>query len=445
MSGCNFLWAIGRECIPEERRARVGRYISASAHGAIYRQDISRRHQQQRGHNRQEDQELDQERDQEKQDVVHMSEDSEVWFVSKSSTTVDFRVKGTGDVSVDGNRLYNQPSSSSNWGNTFDGARRSYFLHTWTGGVSVEYDSEAVEIVRDDYHSTFYRSLLNVDEVNRVLVVDYTSTTAITVANYSYSLPTKMYKSTSTGQCRLTTTTYVDLDVVSNLGVVYVYPMTHGTIPPHHPVDFSRELKFGNYVGKDDPDDLTNFVRSFLSDIKGRLICYVNYKNCSVDQIMELMKVGRFDACFTTSNYVATKLPSRQVLKLTPRATGSPGKFDVISELSEVVERHVFKHPDLQPHHVKVDEQLMGRVLAPIPAEFKSKGATLSGSGGLMNLKSGFEANTAYHVAVVSPGAEVVTWGLAYCDNNGHIHSLFDECMCKKEFMFIKIGPCLIV
>ncbi len=365
---------------------------------------------------------------------------SETWCMVKEGCGTALEVKllsSKEDVSIDGHRLTN----NSTCGNLFDGARQSYFLHTWSGDAKVQYDPSVVKVVRTNHASSIYPMLLNADAVNKVLVVDNTSSTGITAANYCYSLPTKIYTDKK-NSCRsrrwLTTTTYIDLNAAGNLGVVNVYPMTHGTIPPHHPMDLIPELKQGTYVGKE-VDDLVAFAKDFVADLEGRVVCFLDYTNYTPDQIMDVMIEGGFDSCFTTSDLVAAKMNgSGRVIKLPPVAFGVPRELYLpTDDLSEVVKRHVFMNPCASPHHVKINETLMERVYEPIGESLRVKGSTIRE----MNYKNGFEASYAYLMV----NSNKVVWGLAYCDNNRHLHSLFNEKMCMNHFMFIKLGCCLIV
>jgi len=366
---------------------------------------------------------------------------SEAWCLVKEGCGTALEVKllsQSEDVSVDGHRLANKSTS----GNMFDGARRSYLLHTWYGGAEVQFDPNVVEVVRADYQAVTYPLLLNADNINKVLVVDDSSSTGITTANYCYSLPTKSYPDSKINTRRwLTTTTYIDLTAAGNHGAVNVYPMTHGTIPPHHPADFIPELKQGVYVGTES-DDLVTFVGQFVADIKGRVVCFMDYTRYSPKIITNVMEVGGFDACYTTSDLVAHEVKKKgsHVLKLPPRISGVPRDLYVPTEdMSEVVKRHVFMNPCAAPHHVKIDEKLSERVYAPIEESLRVKGS----SNRL--IKTGkFTAFTAYLMVHEENKNTYTVWGLAYCDNNRHLHSLFDEKMCSTLFMFIKLGYCVI-
>ena len=123
-------------------------------------------------------------------------------------------------------------------------------------------------------------------------------------------------------------------------------------------------------------------------------------------------------------------------MKLPPTISGVPRGLYVPTEyLSDVVKRHVFMNPCVAPHHVKIDETLARRVYAPIEESLRVEGTSIRLSS------SKFEANMAY---LVVNNENNTAWGLAYCDDNRHLHSLFDDKMCTNHFMFIKLGYCII-
>ena len=287
MSDHTFLFVMGRNGIPEERLKKA--FVGPPTDGQVHRGNVQ----------------------QDNSGVLIMRPWSETWCMVKEGcgTAIEFKhLSSEEDVSIDGHRLAN----NSTCGNLFDGARRSYFLHTWSG-AKVQYDPSVVEVVRTNHISSMYPTLLNADAVNKVLIVDNTPSTGITPANYCYSLPTKIYVSDKTNSCRsrrwLTTTTYIDLNAAGNLGVVNVYPMTHGTTPPppHHPMDFIPELKQGMYVGNEF-GDLVTFTKDFMTDLEGHVVCFLDYTNYTPDRVMKIMIEGGFNSCFPISDLMAAKM-----------------------------------------------------------------------------------------------------------------------------------------
>lgn len=333
-------------------------------------------------------------------------------------------LEGGGDASIDG-----QPLSVYE-GNRWDGGRLSYFVHSWGGQVKIGFDTSRCSVKWERRTTGLNAMLLNCFAYNKILVVDNSVSSAIIIANYFYM------KTPSSSNNR--SSTFVDLNVMGNLGVSYIYPMITGTIPPHHPSDFIPNLKQGFFIGNQ-TTDLNDFVEKEVGKLPGRVVGFVDYHHySSYDNIKNLMKLGKFDICFTTSDMLVSELRSENipVLQYTQPFAGVPRHMYVpVEDPNVVIQRHIFKSI-VKPQHFSASAEIVEKVLDSVDVYQRSE-------NNRFYFTNRMDAHTIYGLIVYKKVGSPAFCGFCYCDSNGHIHTLF-----PLDFLltchFVKMGQCII-
>lgn len=333
-------------------------------------------------------------------------------------------LEGAGDASIDG-----QPLSVYE-GNRFDGGRISYFVHSWGGQVKIGFDATRCSVKWERKTTGLNAILLNCFNYNKILVVDNCVSSAIIIANYFYMKEPLSSNNRSS--------TFVDLNVMGNLGISYIYPMISGTIPPHHPSDWIPNLKQGFFIGNQ-PKDLNDFVEKEVGKLPGKVVGFVDYNYYrAYDNIKNLMKLGKFDICFTTSDLLVSELRSENipVFHYNQPFAGVPRDMYLpVEDINVVIQRHIFKSI-VKPHHLSASARIIERVLDSVDVYQRSENNRFYSINRM-------DARTVYGLIVYKKDQTPAFWGFCYCDNNGHIHTLLPENVLLTCHL-IRIGQCLI-
>ncbi|KAK3757169.1 hypothetical protein RRG08_061454 [Elysia crispata] len=303
-----------------------------------------------------------------------------------------------------------------------------YYVHTWTGctikiSAGVDKITELVLWIKSS--STPVRLTEYVNK-RKVLVVDYTLASAVSLANLKYKTRTD------------SRSTHLMVDMNSgnsgSPGVVSVYPMS-GTIPPHHSMDILPTNKL-SYFCKTNKSEIVLKELAGLVKLAEDFVVYIHRSQRNqIESIVTTLGISCVICADELLYYqlaAANSLSSSVEIYKLPAMM--PGHTTTTTSDNNVY-RHVFlnKFKPYHFHHTEVHT-------SPLVEMPDSMLPLNTGHDVVLSTLDGIEPNTLY--AIVSKKENPVLmlfWGYLWSDYRKRCHSLFSPTFVNgQRLAFVK-------
>ncbi len=347
---------------------------------------------------------------------------NEVWFRLKDGfDELNVKMCNKGDkydASVNGYRL-------GLYHNAFRNGGKDYFVSTW-GGCTLAYNpNECAVISVESASNNMY--LLNAKLFDRLLVLDRSFNSALTAANYVYS---SSRSKTDSGVSNKTVT-LVNLDIEQNLGMMNIYTMINGTIPPHSPTELMPDTKMSVWIGLKEYAVMLRVLEKYIQKFTGYVIVYANYTKMPPEVLRSTCELFSFACCFTP--YKLAAFTEEILCGVQDRMLLSNVNYGGNDELTlnDHVSLCVFRNPSYNPHHFDAHkfkkEEFKGNICRPVPAHLRP----IDNETDIIskyNCKSELERNGVYAVTFYNNDDDIFAcWGLMYVDYNLMCHSVLPD------------------
>ena len=353
----------------------------------------------------------------------------DVWIQLKTgSDSVNIKLD-SGYASIDGHPL-NQFQNSVSTG------EKSFFVFSWTG-CKLRFSSKECSILWQK-SSALFTILPNALRFKRVAVLDNNVSVGITTANNVYSL----------NRVANSTVTFINLDIDQSHGVISIYPMNCGTIPPHNPVDFFPSIKQSLWVG--DFKRLVQTVEKDISQLAGHLVVYMNYNTTPVWVVTAVCKAFGFDCCFTSDDYsfCSTEVLSdcKSIMNIPTLVRGPVTK----TELADTMNRHVFNHPIhavMNYPSSRLTETENNKPGCDVFESFSDNMLPTTSENNVLGTYKPMDgmSKTGVYAAVRHNISDTLGfWGFVYMDMNNNCHSILPVSLLRKTLILIYVGFAII-
>ena len=322
----------------------------------------------------------------------------------------------------------------------------NYFVHTWTEcslTLRSTHCDDVDKLVMRIKSASMHPYLTEYIPINRVLVIDYEPSVAITLANYKYRHqnldPTPGQPNNDPRPCHI----LFNLDNrVNSPGVVHVYTLD-GTIPPHHPLDCNVNTKTSFYCYGQTADDdlLTAATRLQALTCDGDVVT-VHMHVSQMDYVSDVVRRFGINHVVTTNDWTYYKM--RQVLTDTPvSVVTSMISGNVPTMTSEEAIYHGIFLQQYRPHHFEIDNKKFLNRLPPNLRQCDIAGqrmdvAAYSNSNGPLSSR-------VYAIVTKPENMQqddlMVFWGYLMVDHNNRWHSIFPpNTLNRRAIRFIEVS-----